>query len=70
MLARAQRINSILTSAGVSIAQAAMQFPLRNPVVKGILVGCRSAKEVESNIENFDKTVPEEVWAELAKVQG
>lgn len=69
MLARAQRINAILTSAGVSIAQAAMQFPLRNPVVKGILVGCRSAQEVESNIAYFDKTVPEEVWTELANVQ-
>ena len=70
IVARAQRINAILSSAGVSIAQAAMQFPLRNPVVKGILVGCRSGAEVESNITNFDKPVPEEVWNELSQIEG
>ena len=69
LLARAVRIRDVLESHGVSLTAAAMQFPLQHPAVKSVLIGCRSVAEVESNISEFDKTIPNKVWEDLASVQ-
>ena len=68
ILTKALRIKSILNNHGVSLASAALQFPLRHPSVKAVLVGCRSAQEVIDNTQAFDESVPESIWQELAQV--
>ena len=65
ILARAQAIASFLQERDISIERAALQFPLRNPGIKSILVGCRSADEVRKNTEFFDNQIPEAIWQEL-----
>ena len=65
ILKRAQAIAQFLKVRGISTERAALQFPLRNPGVKSILVGCRSQAEVEANAAAFDDTIPEEIWSEL-----
>jgi D-threo-aldose 1-dehydrogenase len=69
LLARAVRIREVLDGHGVSLTAAAMQFPLQHPAVKSVLVGCRSVEEVESNIAEFDKAIPNKVWEDLVSVQ-
>lgn len=69
LLAKALRIREVLEGHGVSLTSAALQFPLRHPAVKSVLVGCRSVEEVTTNIEEFDKTIENKVWEDLVSVQ-
>ena len=68
LLAKAVRIREVLDEHQVSLTSAALQFPLRHPAVKSVLAGCRSAAEVESNIEEFDKTIENRAWDDLESV--
>jgi D-threo-aldose 1-dehydrogenase len=62
---RAHRIADVCEAHGVTLPQAAMAFPLRHPVVAGIVVGMRSAAEARRNAESFGADVPAQVWADL-----
>ena len=68
LLAKAVRIREVLESHQVSLTSAALQFPLRHPAVKSVLVGCRSRAEVERNISDFNKTIENKVWDDLVSV--
>ena len=68
LLAKAVRIREVLEGHKVSLTSAALQFPLCHPAVKSVLVGCRSAAEVETNIREFDKTIENKVWDDLVSV--
>jgi D-threo-aldose 1-dehydrogenase len=68
LLAKAVRIREVLDGHQVSLTSAALQFPLRHPAVKSVLVGCRSAAEVATNITEFDKTIENKVWDDLVSV--
>jgi D-threo-aldose 1-dehydrogenase len=50
---------------GVPLAAAAVQFPLRHPAVVNVLVGCRTARELETDVELFELDVPQALWDEL-----
>lgn len=69
ILNKAKRMSDVLRDFGISIAEAALQFPLRNPAIKAVLVGCRSGEEVRENAEAFDVDIPEDAWKALAEVQ-
>ena len=63
--ARLARLASACARAGVPLAAAAIQHPLRHPAVTSIVVGCRSPEEVEANVALLAVPVPDELWAEL-----
>ena len=65
LLRRVQRIADVCEAHGVTLPQAAMAFPLRHPVVAGIVVGMRSAAEARRNAESFRAEIPAQVWADL-----
>jgi D-threo-aldose 1-dehydrogenase len=65
LLRRVQRIADVCEAHGVTLPQVAMAFPLRHPVVAGIMVGMRSAAEVRRNAESFRAEIPAQVWADL-----
>ena len=65
LLRRVQRIADVCEAHGVTLPQAAMAFPLRHPVVAGVVVGMRSAEEARSNAESFRAEIPAQVWADL-----
>jgi D-threo-aldose 1-dehydrogenase len=65
LLRRAHLIADVCEAHGVTLPQAAMAFPLRHPVVAGIVVGMRSADEVRRNAESLAAGVPAQVWADL-----
>ncbi|HEX3778855.1 MAG TPA: aldo/keto reductase [Pseudonocardiaceae bacterium] len=62
---RANRIADVCLRHGVSLPQAAVQFPRNHPAVATVCLGARTAQEVERNAALFDRPVPLECWQEL-----
>ncbi len=62
VLARAQKLEAILSQFNVKLEEAAIQFPLRHAAAKVVLTGCRSALEVQANIDAFDAPIPDQAW--------
>jgi D-threo-aldose 1-dehydrogenase len=49
----------------VPLTAAAVQFPARHPAVACVLMGCRSAGEIEQDVALFERPVPDGLWTEL-----
>ncbi|MEV7130527.1 aldo/keto reductase [Streptomyces sp. NPDC093260] len=64
-LERAQRMADICQANAVPLPAAAMAFPLLHPVVAGIVVGMRTADEVQRNHESFGTRIPAQLWEDL-----
>jgi D-threo-aldose 1-dehydrogenase len=62
---RVAELRDICARWHVPLAAAALQFPLRHPTVASVLVGCRSADEVEEDARLFALELPDGLWAEL-----
>jgi D-threo-aldose 1-dehydrogenase len=67
MIERARRIAEVCARHGVSLPQAALAFPAGHPAVASVLVGMRSAEEVERNLRLAAAPVPADLWAELVE---
>ena len=65
VLARAQKIEKFFEDRGVSLAQAALQFPMQHPAISAILVGCRSADEVKINVALYNREIDSQIWSEF-----
>lgn len=63
LVERARRMAGTCREYGVSLPQVALRFPLRHPAVVSVLLGMRTAEEVQANTAEVE--VPEELWAEL-----
>ncbi|MFD8685685.1 aldo/keto reductase [Streptomyces sp. NPDC059651] len=66
VLERARQCRELCDAYGVPIHAAAIQFPLLHPAVDSVVLGCRSAAEVEANAAAARFPVPEELWQRLA----
>ncbi|MFT3866502.1 MAG: aldo/keto reductase [Solirubrobacterales bacterium] len=53
---------------GVTLPQAALQFPTRHPAVATVVVGMRSPAEVEADLALIAEPVPEELWEEIDRL--
>ena len=65
VLARARALAGICQRHGVSLPDAAIQFPLRHPAVVSVVGGMRSGEEVASTLARFATVVPDDAWTEL-----
>jgi len=65
VLERAARLREVCTRWGVPLEAAAIQFPLGHPAVTCVVVGCRSAAEVEEDVRLFQLDIPAGLWQEL-----
>jgi D-threo-aldose 1-dehydrogenase len=66
LLARAQQLKAVCARHGVPLRAAAVQFALGHPAVTTVLVGVRSAAELEDNNAMFRRPIPADLWDELA----
>jgi D-threo-aldose 1-dehydrogenase len=64
-LQRALGMKAVCERHGIPLAAAALQFPLAHPAVATVLVGVRSAAELEENVRHFTMPVPQQLWQEL-----
>ena len=65
IIQRAAKIGEFLKVRGVPLIAAALQFPLRHPAVTSVLTGPRNAHELLSNVEDFNRELPADIWREL-----
>jgi D-threo-aldose 1-dehydrogenase len=65
LIDRARRIAAVCARHGVTLPQAALAFPGRHPAVASVIVGMRSAKEVETNTALAATPVPDDLWKDL-----
>ncbi|WP_405996863.1 aldo/keto reductase [Streptomyces sp. NBC_00829] len=65
LLERALRIKAVCEKVGVPLRAAALRFPFGHPSVSSVLVGPRSAGEVEDAAAMLSRPVPAELWQAL-----
>jgi D-threo-aldose 1-dehydrogenase len=65
LVARAVRLAGVCAGHGVPLRAAALAFPFGHPAVTSVLVGARSAGEVQDAVAMFGRPVPGDLWAEL-----
>jgi D-threo-aldose 1-dehydrogenase len=65
VLERVRRIEAVCGRHGVSLAAAALQFPLAHPAISSIIPGALSADEAAANATALALAIPAAFWAEL-----
>jgi D-threo-aldose 1-dehydrogenase len=70
VLERVRRLGAVAAEAGVPLAAAALQFPLRHPAVLTVAAGFRSPAEVRQAVSALAVPLPDGLWAELDAAAG
>ena len=65
VLERVRRIEAVCRRHDVTLAAAALRFPLGHPAVVSVIPGGRSADEVKANLALFSQSIPAELWRDL-----
>jgi len=65
LVERAGRLQAVCARHGVPLRAAALAFPFGHPAVASVLVGARTAAEVQDAVAMVDRPVPAELWTEL-----
>jgi D-threo-aldose 1-dehydrogenase len=65
LVARAGRLQAVCARHGVPLRAAALAFPFGHPAVASVLVGARTAAEVQDAVAMLDRPVPADLWTEL-----
>lgn len=65
VLRRAQDLDRACSAAGVPLAAAALQFPLRNPAVRSVVVGAVEPGQIAANVDLLGVPVPDQLWDRL-----
>jgi D-threo-aldose 1-dehydrogenase len=66
VIAKAQRLAMVCGKHGVELPAAALQFPLREPVVRSVVLGATEPGHVRQNVHRVAEQLPERLWEELA----
>ncbi len=67
VLARALRLDELCDAAGVPLAAAALQFPLRHPAVQRVVVGAVDAEQLAATLALLATPVPVTLWDRLER---
>jgi D-threo-aldose 1-dehydrogenase len=65
VLDRVQAMENLCAEFGVPLAAAAIQFPLRMRGVDTVLVGARTAAEIDQDADLLDVPIPAQLWPAL-----
>jgi D-threo-aldose 1-dehydrogenase len=65
MVEKVGRMQAICRRHGVSLAAAALQFPLAHPQVVSVIPGPGSPEHMGQNLAAMNETIPADLWAEL-----
>ncbi|WP_284315219.1 aldo/keto reductase [Labrys miyagiensis] len=66
-LAKTAAIEKLCLNFGVSLKQAAFQFPLRHSTVASVVSGAGSPEQALENAHLLDAAIPDEFWRELRR---
>jgi D-threo-aldose 1-dehydrogenase len=65
VLAKVKRIEAVCAQYGVTLAAAALQFPLGHGSVAAVIPGALLPEHVARNVAAFRHAIPAEFWGEL-----
>jgi len=65
LIARAREIARLCEAHGVTLPDAAVQYPLLHPAVVSVVLGLRSPAHVASTLTRYHAEIPRALWAEL-----
>lgn len=65
IIERVRQIETICDAHGVTLAAAALQFPLAHPQVCSVIPGSSSPEQVQQNAALLEQPIPSAFWAEL-----
>jgi D-threo-aldose 1-dehydrogenase len=65
-LARVRAIAAVARAYGVELPAAALQYTLRDPLVRTVVVGSSKPAQVRQNVERMRAEIPDEFWQQLA----
>lgn len=65
IVARVAAIEAVATRHGVTLAAAALQFPLAHPQVASVIPGIDRPERVAQTVALYRETIPVDFWAEL-----
>jgi D-threo-aldose 1-dehydrogenase len=65
ILRRAAAIEAVCARHGVSLAQAALEFPLGHPAVVSVIPGGQTPDQVAQNLALLKTPIPARLWADL-----
>jgi D-threo-aldose 1-dehydrogenase len=68
VLERARRLRDACEERGIALGAAALQFAMRHPAVTTVLVGARSAAEVDLDVSYAATPIGDDALAEIANV--
>jgi D-threo-aldose 1-dehydrogenase len=66
VVAKAQRLAMVCGEHGVELPAAALQFPLREPVVRSVVLGATEPAHITQNVARIAEPIPEALWEQLA----
>ena len=64
-LSKVSRIEQVCRSHNVSMAAAALQFPLAHPIVASVIPGAQEPRQIVENVGYFREEIPSSLWDEL-----
>ena len=67
ILERVRKLEAVCQRHKVTLASAALQFPLAHPAVCSVIPGAKTAAEVKRNIATIEAPIPADFWAELKR---
>jgi D-threo-aldose 1-dehydrogenase len=65
LVARARELAATCERHGVTLPDAAVQFPLRHPAVVSAVLGARDGAEAGGGLERYARPIPEALWHDL-----
>lgn len=69
VIGRARAMAEVCARYGVTLPDAAVQFPLRHPAVASVVVGTRTAEQVASSVARAERDIPDALWDDLEGVR-
>ncbi|MGH3703588.1 MAG: aldo/keto reductase [Agromyces sp.] len=65
VLSHATRLAEVCRESGTELPVAALQYPLRHPAVRSVVVGSARPAEIAANAARVRAEIPEELWVRL-----
>jgi D-threo-aldose 1-dehydrogenase len=65
VIARVKAMEGVAKDNGVSLAAAAMEFPLHSPTVATVLIGTAKPSSLKRNLDLLGEAIPAAAWAEF-----
>ena len=69
LLNRVQRIAEVCREFGVSLATAALHYPMRDAAVHTVVVGGSKPHQLQQTAQRMTEIVPDDLWARLVSLQ-